>query len=705
MMKSFYPDFIFQFLSIFPSNLLLQHLYQLQSCSETQLTFIARITTMETLSHQDHHHHHNNTFPEKMAMIRLNSTELDDDILSDAGTIDAHRSSGLTRSGSLRSYRRQSSLLRSSSRLESSSYAKHSAELTAQAESKFLILMDVISNASKEASSLKAVWENMKHERELLLQKHEALVTQTTELTAELRTREDERSRSSTDVVDWKRKVEKLLTDLAASQASVTTEKAHVQERDKDIEKIRTELREVRDSGFRKDSQSERELETLRARLKQSESERDIAIQASEKYHRDLNKAVRERSELTSKLNEVTTSHETTQKDVLSLTGRLKIVEAERETSLQTVVRLKEELTRIKQKSAEDSRDAIEATERYEKLTRETARLKETLGVIEVERDDHLRTIETLRRQSKAQKLDHDELTTRFADVSRDHEATRREIITIQENLKTSELSRDKHIKTLERTRESLHSITRQRDELADELSTVTKRLDEHRQQSTLTRESLTKAEEKVSELHVEVSAVNEKVVYIQRERDDARSKVAHNLTEINQLEERIAILEHQKGDIIQSRTKLSAELEQLRSEYSQVTETITSFHNDTEDMEQEIESLRALVHEAQEQRERAISARESADRERDTYVSRYEEKCREIERLRESTLSRSGSYSHAHARSSRGGAEFRTTRTITSRSVSHLDQGSTHENGFSNLSGIDHVSNVETPMETSVAA
>lgn len=666
----------------------------------------------ETLNHQDHHHHHSNIFPDKMAVIRLNGTELDDDILSDAGTIDAHRSSGLTRSGSLRSYRRQSSLLRSSSRLESSSYAKHSAELTAQAESKFLILMDVIASASKEASSLKAVWENMKHERELLLQKHEALVTQTTELTAELRTREDERLRSSTDGVDWKRKVEKLFTDLAASQASVTAEKARVQERDKDIEKMHAELREVRDSGFRKDSQNERELETLRARLKQSESEHDVVLQASEKYQRDLNKAVRERSELTSKFNEVSSSHETSQKEVLSLTGRLKIIEAERETSRQTVVRLKEELNRAKQKSAEDSRDAIEATERHEKATRETARLKEILSVVEVERDDHLRTIETLRRQSKAQKLEHDDLTTRFADVSRDYEATRREIITIQENLKTSELSRDKHVNALERTRESLHNVTHQRDELADELSTVTKRLDEQRQQSTLARENLTKAEEKISELHVEVSAVNEKVIYIQRERDEARSKTNHNLTEtnhnlteINQLRERIATLEHQKGDIIESRTKLSAELEQLRSEYNQVTETITSFHNDSEDMEQEIESLRALVHEAQEQRERAVSARESADRERDTYISRYEEKCRELERLRESLLSRSGSYSHAHARSSRGGAEFRTTRTITSRSVSHLDQGTTHENGYSNQSGIDHMSNIETPIETSVAA
>lgn len=659
---------------------------------------------METLSHHDHHHHHHNEIsPEKLALLRLNSTTLDDDLVSNAGTVDVHRSSGIGRSASLRSFRRQSSLLRSSSRMESSSYAKHSAELTAQAESKFMVLMDVIANASKEASSLKSVWENMKHERELLLEKHEALVTQTTELTAELRTREDERSRSSTDVVDWKRKVEKLLSDLATAHESVAAEKSHVQEREKDLEKIRVELREARDVGFRRDTQHERELDTLRSKLKQAEHERVTITQTSEKYHRDLTKAIRERSEETSKLNELTTNYEAIQKDILSLTGNLKTVEAERAASMQTIVRLQDELKRAKQKSAEDAREVIEVTEKYQKVTREATRIKETLGVIELERDEHLRTNETLRRQLNAQKLDHDELMTRFTNVSRDYEVNKREIITAQESLKTAELSRDKHIKTLERTRESLQSVTRQRDEFADELSAATKRLDEQKQHSSRALESLTTAEEKISELHVEISAVNKKFIHLQHERDEAHSQAKHHLTEINQLRERIASLEHEKRDAIESRTKLHAELEQLRSDYSQVTETITSFHDDSEDMELEIQNLRALAHEAQQERERAVSARESADRERDTYISRYEEKCRELERFRESALSRSGSYSHAHARSSRGGTEFRTTRTISSRNVSHIGHDETHGNSILNSSATEPVSHHETAIESNV--
>ncbi|KAK5047767.1 hypothetical protein LTR84_006432 [Exophiala bonariae] len=577
---------------------------------------------METLNHHDHFHHHNDTAPEKLAVIRLNSNGLDDDLISNAGTVDITRGSGIARSASLRSYRRQSSLLRSSSRMESSSYFKHSAELTAQAESKFMVLMEVMATASKEASSLKAIWESMKHERELLLEKHEALVSQTTDLTAELRTREDERSRSNTDVVDWKRKVEKLLIDLATSHESTAAEKKHVQEREKDLEKIRVELREARDIAFRKDTQNERELETLRGKLKHAEHERDTITQTSEKQHRDLNRAIRERSEETNKLNEVTASYEATQKDVHSLTSHLKTVEAECAASNQTAARLHEELKRAKQKSADDAREVIEITEKYQKVVREATRVKETLGVIELERDEHLRSVETLRRQLNAQKLDHDELTTRFTSLSRDYEVNKRDIIAAQDNLKTSELSRDKHIKTLERTRESLQSVTHQRDELADEHNTVIKRLEEQKHHSSRASEGLTKAEDKISELKVEISAVNEKFVHLQHERDDAYSKSKHHLTEISQLRERIASLEHQKRDAIESRTSISAELEKLRTEYSQITETITSFHDDSDDMELEIQNLRALAHEAQEERERAVSARESADRERDTYIS-----------------------------------------------------------------------------------
>ncbi|RMZ83470.1 hypothetical protein DV737_g1597, partial [Chaetothyriales sp. CBS 132003] len=587
----------------------------------------------------DSHENHQSEFTsDTLALIRSRNPELDGDLFSEAGTVHAYRSSSYGRSGRLRSYRRQSSLLRTS--VKESSFAKLSSELTAQAESKFLALMEVLANASKEASSLRVIWETMKHEREGFLQEHEAILAHASEATTELKSREDERARHTAERLEWKKKVDKLAIELQASHSNTAVEKDRIQDRDRELGKVRAELLEAHDSLFRKDSQYERELELLRGRLKQAESERNSVTESSERYHRDMNKALRDRTELTAKLAEVTSSYDSSQKEVVSLTSRLKSFEAERDEAVQTADHLKEEVKRFKAKSAEDAREAQEATEKYEKVSRDITRLKETLTVAEVERNEHLQTAESLRRQIKAHVLDHEDLTASFTELSQKYDAARREVITIQEKLRAIEVASEQDREVLERTRSSLQSATRERDELADELITVTKRLDEQRQQASIAREELIKTEEKKSELHVEVSSLTEKIRYIQRERDEVRSKTEQQTSEITQLRAQITTLERERHEAVEAHTTLNAELEHVRQQYSQVTETITSYGDDTEELESEIDSLRALVQEAQVQRERAVNARQSADRERDIYITRYEEKCRELEQFKEGTLS-----------------------------------------------------------------
>lgn len=81
------------------------------------------------------------------------------------------------------------------------------------------------------------------------------------------------------------------------------------------------------------------------------------------------------------------------------------------------------------------------------------------------------------------------------------------------------------------------------------------------------------------------------------------------------------------------------------------------------------------MLREAREQKERAISARTTADRERDEYMAKYEEKCREMERMEESRAS--------HYRSSQGRAEGGKTSTST-RTVTRNGGGSSsfHSSG-----------------------
>lgn len=105
-------------------------------------------------------------------------------------------------------------------------------------------------------------------------------------------------------------------------------------------------------------------------------------------------------------------------------------------------------------------------------------------------------------------------------------------------------------------------------------------------------------------------------------------------------------------------------ELDQYRQRYDEVTETITEYNNDSGELEFEIESLRTMLREAREQKERAISARAAADRERDEFVAKYEDKCREMEKWEESR----SSWFHSHGR---GEGKTMSSRTVTRNGAS----------------------------------
>lgn len=80
------------------------------------------------------------------------------------------------------------------------------------------------------------------------------------------------------------------------------------------------------------------------------------------------------------------------------------------------------------------------------------------------------------------------------------------------------------------------------------------------------------------------------------------------------------------------------------------------------------------MLRESREQKERAIAARATADRERDEFIAKYEDKCREMEKWEESR----SSWLHSHGRS-----EGRTmsSRTVTRNGASSSSY-SKHEGG-----------------------
>lgn len=141
------------------------------------------------------------------------------------GTRTANRSSRLVTSGGSR---RQSSFL-------ANHRSKMSADLTAQAESKFSSLIELMTSASREASSFKEFWLALMADRESFDREREELMLQIDELTIQTTEREDEEDHRHRELGDARGEVEKLLAIINVSKDTNTDHERRLAERDSEL--------------------------------------------------------------------------------------------------------------------------------------------------------------------------------------------------------------------------------------------------------------------------------------------------------------------------------------------------------------------------------------------------------------------------------------------------------------------------------------
>jgi len=222
----------------------------------------------------------------------------------------------------------------------------------------------------------------------------------------------------------------------------------------------------------------------------------------------------------------------------------------------------------------------------------------------------------------------------------------------------------------IEKTREESRLVILEKGQLKDDSEMWRHRCGDNKRLISTLQESLRKAESSLVEVRSEVHTLTDRISHAERDRGEGRDKNDRLALEITQLKEKLVILQGELHATHETRDRLQAELHEFKSRYEEVTETMTEFQDHSGGFEFEIENLRSLLHEAREQKERAITARNAADRERDEYITRYEDKCREMERFEQSA----SSHFHAHARSDGG--------RMSSRVVSRA--GTTIHNGHS---------------------
>lgn len=543
-----------------------------------------------------------------------------------------------------------------------------------QSEGKFFALMDLMSTASREASSLKESWSRIVTERESLFREKEELLARVDEVTETLERTQSEHHHHGHEHGERKKQIEKLLLELSIAVTTIQEHKKKIADRDHELERTRTQLRELQTTSTTSRSEHERlksELQAIYIKLKAVEDDRDHVKDEAHKHHGELRNLLREHTDLKSRYDESHSKFEHSRKEVLSLTDRIKIFELERDEHLHEKDRLQEDLKRAKHRADEASRELYELTERHERVQRDLNKLRESVRIAEEERDEYSLTIENLRREIKAKATGWEEADGRCADVTLKYEHLKREVISVKEKLREVE-AREVEIKeSLERSREDHRLIVIERDQLKEDLHDQrNKDADRHRQISAL-EESMRRAEQTISDLRAEIHTITERNSVLIREGDDGRTKHGHLHNELTELREKLLVFQAEIRTLTDARDRHRKELDDWRHKYEETVETITESHDDTVELEFEIESLRTLLREAREQKERAISARHTADRERDEYMAKYEEKCREMERFEESA----SAHYHAHSKSEGGSRSY--TRTVSSGTTLHHDKHS----------------------------
>jgi chromosome segregation ATPase len=445
----------------------------------------------------------------------------------------------------------------------------------------------------------------------------------------------------------------------------------------------RGELHELRTTVSLSSTDHDRtrsELEALIIKLKACEDDRDHARQDSERHHGELRSLLREHTELKSKHSETSSKLDSSRKEVLSLADRIKMWELERDEHLHEKDRLQEDLKRAKIRADEAIHDLNQLTERHDRVQRDHHKIKDIVRAVETERDEYALLVENLRREVKTKSVGWEEADSRFAEVNLKYEHIKREVVSAKEKLRDVELERNELRDSIERSREEHRLIIIERDQFKEDIVDERKKLgDSHRRVSVL-EESLRRAELTLSEVRSEIHTLTERNKLLSRESEDGRSKHGHFVTEIEELKNKLLIFQAEIRTLTDARDRAYKDLNDWKHKYEEITETITEYRDDSGELEFEIESLRTLLREAREQKERAIAARHSADRERDEFVAKYEEKCREMERFEESAAS----HYHAHSRSDgKSGGYTRTVSTTGTTIHNGKHSGGSHGHGM----------------------
>ncbi|KAK8080515.1 hypothetical protein PG997_008333 [Apiospora hydei] len=650
---------------------------------------------METPTHYSSNHH-TDMLPEKTGHSVVQSVEVTPEMELNGSTLDRSRSpelgNGFSSSTSMAIHPFKRSTIRSSSptgSVRSSSLStsrRHlvsrrfsggslmrshrsevSKELTLQGESEFFALMELMSNISRRSNSLKDVWMKLISERESCLSEMDRMQEQFEEYTEIIESKEKEQTQHQHDHEEKKKEVSRLRLELSTVLASVNEYKKKLTDRDTDLDNTRRELHEYKEMSTRFRTEHEemkRSLEATQLKLVSSEEERSHARKDAEKHHGDLRSLNQKHAELHTGFTQLTSKHESTHKELVSLKQAKASLTKEKHEWLHMKSELDESLRKANHRGNEFSTKIEELTKSHEKKVQEVHKLKQTVSKIEYEKDELHQSLEDLKRKADERHSKWEDAEDRCGKWKVKWEHSERESASIREEVRHFEAEKTELREALSKKVEELRLVITEKDRVNGDFHAERKKSEEHHRKITLLQETIRRHEASIKERTESIRSLHERVERLEIERDGARSKCGDLTIEIEQLRASIASL---KVEITAAHEEHDVACEKLReseARYEEACVTMSEYTEGHGNFEYEVTTLRTMLREAREQKEKAIEARNSADHERDASIARYEEKCRELERFEEQMSEQM----RAQASSSSSGGS-RTVRRFFSRS------------------------------------
>lgn len=486
---------------------------------------------------------------------------------------------------------------------------------------------------------------------------------------------------------ETKKEVTRLRVEITAAAASAAEYKRKLCDRDNELGGVRREVHELREtlSRVREEREETRALlEETRLSLTACEEERECARRDAGRHHGDLRAANQKYAELQASFSELTSRHESTHRELVSARQCISTFELEQHEWLHEKEELTEKLRKCNHRCDDYSHTVEEMKIKYEKKVREVLQLKEVITELECERDE-------LRRRVDEKHCKWEDAEDRCGKWKSKYEHSEREVISIREQLRVAETERTELHESLTKIREEMRVLVIEKQRVCDDHHHECTRSEERHRKIIVLQESLRRVESSLKEKSEAVHSLTERLERVVCERDEAQSRCADLAIEIEHFEASIVSL---KAEIVVVTEKHDGACEKLReceARYETVCESVTEYHEGHSEFEYELTTLRTMLRDARDQKEKAIVARNAADHERDEAVALYEKKCRELERYEEQVSHHLHSHTHSH---SHGRSETRRTVSRSGYEASIVEA--------SNFSEVPSIAEVATMAEVS---